>query len=216
MMRRAKIVTVFLVVLALGVSNLRGAVIEISITAEITGIDDRDGLLEGKISVGHIMTGSYIYDSATPDSQSATEVGDYWHHSSPYGIYLSGGGFSFQTDPDSVNLLVEIVNNHTAGGLYDAYGVVSYANLLLSNGAPVDTIEFYLEDSFADALSSDALPTAAPFLEDWDKHYISLIGKEVGTYYIDAEVTSIELVPEPATVLLLGLGGLALLRKRKA
>jgi len=39
----AKIITVFFVVLALSAGNLWAEIIEINITAEITGLDDPDG-----------------------------------------------------------------------------------------------------------------------------------------------------------------------------
>ena len=215
MNRAAKIIMGFYLVSALGVSNIRAEIIAINLTAEITGLEDPCALLNGQLAAGDIITGSYTYNSDTPDTNPLSTVGDYWHYSAPYGIVLSAGGFVFQTDPDNVTFHVGIANNDYVGGLYDCYALRSFSNLLLSNDAPVDIIMFYLEDPSANALSSDALPTIAPVLEDWDIHYLTISGKtKAGTYHINAEIT--EIVPEPTTVLLLGFGGLVLMRKQRA
>lgn len=220
-MRIAKIISVLFVVLALSVNNLWATVIEINITAEITELYDPDGLLKGQLIVSDIITGSYIYDSATPDSSLEPDYGRYQHTSPPYGIYLSGGGFSFQTNPDNVDFVVVIEDGYSL--IDDNYLIRSYNNLPLYDDVLVDTIEWHLHDSTGTALSGEALPTAAPVLEDWvsagmhiDGGIPDETGKLIEYFNIWAPVTSVELVPEPATVFLLGLGGLALLKKRRA
>ncbi len=46
--------------------NVKAGIVTIDITAEIAEIDDPCGLLAG-LGVGDTLTGSYVYDSATPD-----------------------------------------------------------------------------------------------------------------------------------------------------
>jgi len=110
MNKETKIMAVFFVVLALGIGNLRAEIVEINITAEISEIHDQYGLLNGQLSVGSIISGSYIYDSDTPDSSLEPDYGEYLHTSGPHGITLNAGGFVFQTDPDNVEFLVGIEN----------------------------------------------------------------------------------------------------------
>lgn len=210
MIKEVKILIVFIVILGFWASNLWGEVITIEITAEIMGIDDRTDLLDGRINVGDIITGSYIYDSDTPDTNPSNTVGDYWHYSSPYGISLSAGGFVFQTDPDNnIYFLVEILDDHTG---QDTYLVRSYNNLPLSNGVHVEHISWHLDDYSCNAVSSTGLPIIPPVLEDWGQNYLRITFGYKGSSVIGARVTSA--VPEPATFLLFGLGALALLRKR--
>jgi len=208
-----KIVAVGFVVLGLSVSVLDAGIVEISLTAEIMYIRDPDEF-DGQLQIGDIITGSYKYESTTPDSNPLPTVGDYEHYSSPYGISLTAGGFVFQTDPDNVNFLVEVVNNHYASPTEDNYGIISYNNLPLSNGVPIAGIEWHLSDTSGTALSSDALPTTPPVLDDWSYSWGMLIhtGPHTGHVAIEADVTSVELVPEPTTLVLLGLGSLAVLR----
>ena len=194
-------------ILAVGVPRARATLITIEIEAVVDSVDDQGNYLEGKINVGDIITGTYTYESTTPDSQPSSNRGDYWHYDPPAGISLTVGGFNFTTDPCNISFLVGISNDNPSGD--DVYWIESYNNLSLSNGTPVDYIFWSLKDHTATALSSDALPTTPPVWNDWQENVLRLEGDR--KYFIDAHVTSA--IPEPATILLLGLGGLFLRRQ---
>ena len=185
----------------------RATLITIEITAEVDSVYDPFGYLEGNIGVGDIITGSYTYESTTADTNPSAYVGDYEHFASPAGIFLTVGGFQFSTDPTSVNFLVSVCN---AGGPYDRdnYLLISYNNLALSNGTLVDHISWQLDDPTGNALSSDALPTTPPLLDDWQSIIGLRLDGERGGYIVDAHVTSA--VPEPATIVLFVIGALLL------
>jgi hypothetical protein len=136
--------------------------------AQVATVDDFGNALGGAISVGDTIVGQYRYLSTTPDSNALPAVGDYWHSSSPHGITLDIGGFTFETDPDNVRFLVEILNDHTG---QDAYLLRSYNNLPLSNGVSVEHIAWQLDDFTTSALSSAALPTVAPDLSVWQSNF---------------------------------------------
>lgn len=69
MIRKAEIFTALFVVLGLWNGSLRAELITIHLTAEVIYVDDLADLLEGKVHVGDIITGSYSYDSDTPDKR---------------------------------------------------------------------------------------------------------------------------------------------------
>jgi len=188
---------------------VQASLVTIQITAEVDSVYDDYGYLEGEIKPGDIISGFYIYESTTPDSSPSATIGRYEHLTPPYGIYLTVGGFDFETNTGNVAFRIDIINNGTTGGLHDGYGLISYNNLPLSNGTSVDTILWWLEDTSATALSSDALPTTAPVLEDWQTNQLNISGYR--TFGIWGHVTSA--IPEPATILLLWLGTI-LFRKR--
>ena len=181
--------------------------ITIAIEAVVDRVDDRSNYLEGKISPGDIITGTYTYDPLTPDSDLSPIVGRYEHSAPPHGIFLSAGGFDFKTNTTNVDFCVDIINDSTSGGLHDGYGLISYNNVPLSNGANVDGIWWWLEDTSATALTDDALPVTPPILGQWQENRLHLDGERSG-YIIRAHVTSA--IPEPATMILLGLGALML------
>lgn len=177
--------------------------ITIEITAEVAYVDDPNNCLGGAISVGDTLTGSYTYESTVLDSNPIPTVGDYGHSTPPFGIRVTGGGFIFETDPDNVEFLVEICDNH-GNPSSDNYLLRSYNNLPLSNGASVLHISWQLDDPICTALSSEALPTVPPVLTDWQSVFgLSIEGScchdlrcDFPEFFIRAHVTSA--IPAPA------------------
>ena len=162
--------------------------IAIKIVGEVTDVDDSYNLLGGAINVGDKITGKYIYDSTTPDSEPDPTMGWYWHTSSPYGMVLETGGFVFETDPNNVDFLMAIFdNNYYYNG--DLYAPVSYNNLPLSNGMQVAIMYWFLIDGTNNALSGDALPTTAPVLSDWTENYLNIRGYDPSNPYNSFSIT---------------------------
>lgn len=183
-------------------SNCLFGVICIELTAEVAFVRDSANLLGGAIFVGQIITGTYIYDPTTVDSNSAPTVGDYWHSVPPFGLTVVAGGLVFQTDPDDVLFLVEIVNDHFDPPR-DVYILRSYNNLPLFDfpNVSVEHISWQLNDRTATAHDSEALPTAPPVLTDWQSILgLILVGCDAdpsecpgrNDYYVMAHVTSVQ------------------------
>jgi hypothetical protein len=193
--------------------------VPIALTGEITGVVDRFNFLEGRISVGDLITGVYIYDSSTPDSSPPKYEGLYKHNTAPCGVILTVGGYVFMTDPSNVDFIVRIVDDFPSlgGRPVDGYGFVSINNLPLPNGALVERISLSFSDGSGKVLSSDALPTTAPILTDWwiRNNSIDITGGYPTPFGLDGRLTSVALIPEPATFLVLGVGSLFLLRKHR-
>jgi hypothetical protein len=203
-------------------ANSSAAIITIGIEATVNYLNDNDNLLEGKVAIGSIITGTYTYDTDTPDTNPASDIGNYLHYSPPCGILLVVGGFNFMSDPSNTNFGVGITDNYQ-GLMQDNYGLGSHNNLPLSNEVLVDYISWSLSDYSGTALSSTALSTTAPILSDWDYDYniLTMAGGIGGispcydkTFYIEAEVISAVLIPEPISLLLFGLGTIAIIRNR--
>ena len=108
---------------------VNGALITIGIEAVVDDVHDVDNYLDGRINVGDLITGSYTYDTDTPDSNPSAKVGDYEHYAHPSGFSLSVGELDFKTDPANTNFLIEIVDDYAD----DFYLVASYSNLPLPN-----------------------------------------------------------------------------------
>lgn len=185
--------------------------ITIKITAEVAYVDDYSNLLGGAIQVGDIISGEYTYDSATADSNSLPTVGDYWHDTAPYGIMINAGDFVFETDPNDVHFLVEIVNDH-GNPPRDNYLLRSYNNLPISDEVKVDHISWQLDDPTLTALSSEELPTEPPNLEDWTSIFgLTITGcvpdpyfpQDCGydEFFIRAHVTSVQIADSDTVVI---------------
>jgi hypothetical protein len=156
-------------------------IVTIFFTAEVSEVEDTAGHLNG-LKPGDLLTGFYSYDVTTPDSNSLTTVGDYWHYTAPAGIVVCGNGLVFETDPTNVEFLVEIVNDHGTVSPKDNYLVLSYVNRPLPT-VDVDYIAWQLDDPSAAAVASDALPAVPPDLEDW----MSVFGLAIESPYWEEE-----------------------------
>jgi len=193
--------------------------IKIGLVGYVESIDDPYSLLKNGVHQGDSITGFYLYD-LNPDAY-VYYAGAYKYTSTPYGMSLTLGGLTFQTDPTNVDFMISIVNGIPSGGSGDNYIVESYNNLFLSNDVHIERILWQLTDYSYTAISSEELPDVPPDLSAWQYDNFTVSGGRGGTppcfdeiFQINGHVTSVYLIPEPATLLLLGTGGL-LLRKRR-
>ena len=175
---------------------------------------DPYNLLEDGIQANDLISGFYTFDSEIPGS-----AGVYLHTTAPCGISVTIGDLIFQTDLDDVNFTIDVTN---AGA--DIYIVRSDNNLGLDNGiGNMYRIRWRLDDSSGTALSSDALPLEPLDLSQWQYNCFSIYGSgypsppiednKTVSFEVLGRVTDVWLIPEPATLILVGLGGL-LIRKR--
>lgn len=196
-------------------SSANASIITIGITAVVDNVSDSAGHLEGKISTGDTITGYYVYESDTLDSNPSTNGGKYLYNSGPYGIFLSAGGLTFATNPLSTNFEIRILDNVDYMGISDGFVIQSYSNSNLATNVPVTDFFWQFVYLNENIFSNDALLRTAPMLSDWNSNVLYISGGPRETKFgIYATVTSAEVIPEPLTLSFLGFGVL-LLRKYK-
>lgn len=174
--------------------------VTVAIRANVTSVDDYSGILSGRIQVGDVIDGYYVYDTATPDSNSSTIGGTYWHHSTQHGMALEINGLLFASDPGDVQFVVEVQDN-VVGKKYEQYALKSNKNIFDMSApdgdSPVtNTLSWNLAAFTGAALSSDQLPGSSPVLADWLSNSLSIYSSGNGRkYLVTAKVTSAEVVP---------------------
>ncbi len=166
--------------------------ITVSITAEIF---DVNGSLSDIIDIGDIITGSYTYDSIATDSDPRSDVGIYNYDTMPYGITLNINDYVFQTDPDDVDFGVSVLYDYVMGG----YSIMSSNNITT---APVGDYSIKWSLIGQGVSTSTDIPLVPPNLSFGDYNVLTIEGDSMPPL-LGARVTSVEVVPEPATILLL-------------
>lgn len=173
-------------------------IVAIDIVAQVEFVDDYKNYLDGKIKPGDQITGSYVYDTATTDENSAETVGDYRHTQPGFGVCLQSAGLKFGSHASAPEFLLELVNNHYTN--IDAYLFHSYKNNFSVAATPnphypeqVDNrISWQLDDYSQQALSNTLLTNQPPQLDNWQSNFGLTIESRTseGQFIIRAHVTS--------------------------
>jgi len=155
----------------------------------------------------------FRYDTEAVPEQIRTDLG--------YARYWVDGNFTVGEDAVTfTDALIIVANNrpHIGG---DAFGVTNLVPGTIMSGQiygfDIYAFSFGLRDSDYASIDNLRPPEGNEVLDnfDWCRNAIWFEGgPNVETIHVDYTVNAV-LVPEPATLSLLALGGLALLRKRK-
>jgi len=190
--------------------NARGDIVKVDLYGEVTSIVDQAGLLGGQVNVGNEITGWYRFDTSTPDSKPLTTEGDYQQTTPLCGISLNINGMLFASQPTNMDFLIKVINDTSSK---DSYLLSSTSNLPTAGGLEVSSIHWQLDDSTCSALSSDALVAAIP--QQWESNVLDITCRGAGgAARIKAIIPYTEVVPEPASALMISLGFLLIGRRR--
>jgi len=204
---------VLLILSVLGAGQCCAGVVSVDIYGWVTEVDDRNGVLGGQIAIDDFVSGNYIYDSGVSDNNPSALIGNYRYDSAPFGLSLNINDLVFESNPQELDLLIEIYNDYD---LKDRYFISSANNQALSNGAAVDQILWQLVDEQGTVLSSDSLISPSPISGGWEINNFRIT---CGRASIRGIITQAEShnVPEPATVAILGMGAImaGLSRRRR-
>lgn len=199
------------------------------ITVEVEGVVDSVSVggrftLDGSVDVGSVMAGTFVYDTETS--------------------YLDGGGYpvisismiigNYTFTHNSASSEPPLFTVYTVDPRYTVKSdAPRFDGIIYADGSPKTFDDITWEEPYGrltlmdvstssdGIITSTELPTSFPDISVFDlrREFGTGFGEPFsvpnrGTFVIEGELTY--LVPEPAAVLLLGLGGLALLRKRRA
>ncbi|MGB2985015.1 MAG: PEP-CTERM sorting domain-containing protein [Phycisphaerae bacterium] len=194
-----------MIVLMALVGTARASPVTFEFAGEITSVLDDEDFLGGAVTVGSPFSGSFTFESTTPDSYP----GSPWSAAYPDAITaISGqiGGIPF-LGPVHFENIIGVLNDAPASGTdhYEVHGGVGFVSETLM-------FSLVLFDDTGRGLSNDLLPLSPPDIRLFDFARFA-VSDETIPLGLGGDITS--LTPDPGTLALLGLGALIVTRRRR-
>ena len=171
----------------------------VNVKAHVVSLDDPSNVFGGQISVGQYASGKYSYETTVPDQAPYDSTYGQYPQSAQQGHMIFGiGAYSFESDATSPNWQFQAqVLGNVQWNYQDNFGVTSYANKSLPNGATVSTIDMELSDPSGVALNSDQLLTTAPDLSVFSGRTVYIYGAAADSTYwqMMLAIDSVEVAP---------------------
>lgn len=166
-------------------------------------VKNENNVIEG-VYLGQTFNGWFNYSTDVPDLYPSNPLrGTYYQDAS---IVVNLGDQTFPYIDGFINFFITNDNDgdEFLYGVDGAYGDYSFTSLRIC-----------LTDSTGTAFATDELPLSLN-IEDFDSALFRMVGDEIATsdfFQIEGQITNIQYVPEPASLLLLALGA-AVARKK--
>ncbi len=194
MKRPSHVLCCMLLLYGLGVDCAAAKSITVNVTAHVTQWADSTGVLGGQIAVGQAIAGTYTYDTNTPDQDPSTD-GHYQPAATQAGVSVSAGALSFQSVATS-QLDIFVHPSASPGNDASLLSIAGSNDQPLPSGALVTSIAFHFSDPTGSALTSDALPTDAPAIQNLSPGEIRIMGSPVAAdFEIVAQIDTAQLAP---------------------
>ena len=172
--------------------------VSFEISATVYNISDPGNGLQGSITIGDQITGTYTYDTSTPDNDPYPEFGHYTFNTSApttpqQGFDLMLNNHNLKSDPNVPGHMFEafVMNGYT-----DHFGLSSWGNTPLANGTEVGDINLDLYDPTGQALNSSELSNLAPNVSAFEMHDLRFSGSTMNYdyYSVEAKIDFIKVV----------------------
>jgi len=182
-----KLLNALMVILFLLSTTAFAQQVSYNITATVTNFDDSAGKLQGAITLGQQITGTYTFDDGVPDSDVNPQFAFYDQtNTGAAGFDLTAGGLSLKSEPTQPGFMhsIDIGND-----LSDHFHIGSWGNVPLPNGTPVWDINVDFYDSTGTALNNTLLSSTPPDITKFEFHDINISGD---SFWISAKIVGMD------------------------
>ena len=141
-------------------------IVTFNVVATVREVYDYDNVLGSAINVGDPISGTYTFNTDTPDSDPNLEYGRYEHFpgSGNYGFDINIATYNLKTNTSTDMFAVTIGD---AGGLveWDLYSVDQYSTQLpFINNSIIENMGIYIDDPTGTSVNTTALTNQPPAL----------------------------------------------------
>jgi hypothetical protein len=170
-------------------------VVRVRVTARVSNTYDPNGLLAGKVAVGQRVTGTYVYNTNTPNTSPYPDInGEYRPYANEARMRVAVGGLVFESKQPTQGITIW-VTSHNAGGT-GRFMMTSDDNKPMADGSIVNYIRMELW-GVGNVTESTALPAVAPNFQFYQPRELTIY---TSNYGITANLESAEIIVPDAIV----------------
>jgi len=166
------------------------------VNATVREIFDDSNVINNAINIGDTISGSYIFNINTPDTDPNPDWGFFEHQTaySEYGFDLNINNYNITTGNNLFNIIM--VNGQSEADMYDAH--TAGAQIPFINSSTINTISVHINDPLRNTIASATLTTTPPIISGQELIRELYIGGETNTptgtsyFYISATLNTIE------------------------
>lgn len=197
-MKKAALLLSGLLLSALASGPASAEQVRVRVTARVSGINDANNWLAGKVVLGQRVNGLYVYNTNTPNqSQFPDSSGLYRPYANEARIRFAVGSLVFESKQPTQGIDIQVVPQTFGMG---QFMINSRENKPLADGTGVNGIFMQLAGR-GNVTESVALPNVAPNLQHYlPKEVIIDAFSPAGVYSIQAQIETAELVVPDAVV----------------
>lgn len=169
-------------------------VVRVRVTARVNNVYDPNGLLAGKVAQGQRVTGTYVYNTNTPNTAPFPDVnGDYRPYANEARMRFAVGSLVFESKQPTQGITISIAA-HTMGGGH--FMMTSTDNKVMADGSTVNYIRMEMR-GVGNMTESPALPTVAPNFQHYLPRELTIY---TNNYSIGADLETAEIIVPDAIV----------------
>lgn len=167
--------------------------VRVRVTARVNSLYDPGNVLAGKVAMGQRVTGTYVYNTNTPNLASDPNThGQYRPYANEARVRFAIGSLVFESNQPTQGIEIYLQPNSS----YGEFQIASYDNKPLANGTQVYEIRMEMFGQ-GNVTESTALPVLAPNLQQYDQKQVRIEGNSFSIY---AELEVAELIVPDAIV----------------
>ncbi|GFE79640.1 hypothetical protein GCM10011487_16400 [Steroidobacter agaridevorans] len=197
-MKKAALFVSGLLLTALASAPAVAEVVRVKVTARVVDVYDPGTMLHGKILAGSRLTGTYVYNTNTPNTSDDPEgYGRYVPYANEARMRFVSGGIVFENNQPTQGIEIEVDPQGEFGsGMFE---MTSRDNKPLASTAQVDEITVRFNGR-GNMTQSVALPAAVPTLTEYDPKEVVISSNFGQSFMVVANIESAEPVVVDAVV----------------
>lgn len=197
-MKKAALFVSGLILTALASAPAMAEVVRVKITARVTEVNDPGTMLHGQIIVGSRLTGTYVYNTNTPNtSDDPEQFGMYVPYANEARMRFVSGGVVFESNQPTQGIDVLVVPEQGFGS--GVFEMTSRDNKRLPSTAQVDEITLRFQGT-GNMTQSVALPAVVPDLTTYHQKEVIISTGFGQSFTVRANIESADAIVPSAVV----------------